>query len=132
VLTSDKYALYDTVKEEVVKHLKGKKKESVPHIVEVSHDDKYCIEVNHELSTTVLLRNLVSNSIVAKFEGHSQAIQAISFVKNTDNLSFVSVAGNECLLWQTPEVAMKSNGTNFVEVLQPAKILDTESSNAVT
>jgi len=36
------------------------------------------------------------------------------------------------LLWDVPEQALSSNGSQVVEVVQPAKILDLESSNSVT
>ena len=44
---------------------------------------------------------------------------------------FVTCAGSECLLWAVPEQALQGNGTTIAEVVQPAKILDLESSNAV-
>jgi len=70
--------------------------------------------------------------IVAKFEGHSQNITNICFVKNAENLSFISAAGSEVLLWQTPESAHTSNGHSVLEILQPAKILDTESAQSIS
>jgi len=43
----------------------------MPSHIDLSYDDKFCIEVSDEFPTSVLMRNLVNNSLVAKFEGHS-------------------------------------------------------------
>jgi len=51
----------------------------------------------------VLLRNLVTNSLVAKFEGHSLNINNAKFAKNEKEIgcySFISCAGSESLFWQ--------------------------------
>ena len=46
--------------------------------------------------------------------------------------SFVSSSGSECLLWEIPSEALSANKDNsLTEVVQPAKILDVESSNAI-
>ena len=71
ILTSDKFVLYDVIQQQIVNHLKSKKKENVPHIIDLSSDDKYSIEINSDFPTTILMRNLIKNTIVAKFEGHS-------------------------------------------------------------
>ena len=71
VVTADRFVVYDTVKQEIVKELKNKKKESAPELVDLSNDDKYAIEVQHASPTTVFLRNLITSTVVAKFEGHS-------------------------------------------------------------
>jgi hypothetical protein len=70
------------------------------------------------------MRSLIQNTIVAKFEGHSQQVKHLSFSKGS--YDFVSAAGNECLLWERPDLQK-----GMQEVMQPAKILDIESSNHV-
>lgn len=80
------------------------------------------------------MRNMISNSIVAKFEGHSSNLQSLCFVdkQQATTYDFVSSAGSENLYWQTPEaVTSNNNQTQIHEVLQPAKILDCESTQAV-
>ena len=44
-------------------------------MVALSHDDKFIVEVVADSTgATILMRNVVQNQIVAKFEGHSQQI----------------------------------------------------------
>jgi hypothetical protein len=64
---------------------------------------------------------------MAKFEGHSQNVSMLKFVQDSDDYSFLSCAGNECLLWQIPDLVPNK----ITEVLQPAKILDIESSSTI-
>lgn len=72
VLSKDSYVLFDLQQNQISKHfVKRKKNQAIPSVFDLSADDKFAIEVNSEFPTTVFLRNLVSNSIVAKFEGHS-------------------------------------------------------------
>lgn len=63
----------------------------MPRLFDVSPDQKYTIEIGssgdsqhkgkaQSQSNTVLLRDLISNKIVAQFEGHSQSVSNISFV----------------------------------------------------
>ena len=117
---------------------------SVPQLFDVSPDQKYTIEVGASLdahqkakgqseSNVVLLRDLISNKIVARFEGHSQSVSNISFVeRRTDNpeqldLAFLScTSSGECLLWEVPPL-----GNKVQEVLQPAKILDIECADSI-
>ena len=84
-------------------------------------------------SSTVLLRDLISNKIVAKFEGHSQTVSNISFLTSRspnpeqDDLAFLSCTNSgECLLWEVPPITNK-----IQEVLQPAKILDIECADSI-
>jgi len=104
VLTNDKYILFDTHKSETVKALKHSKKEQSPLFFEISSDDKFSVELHSQFPTSVIMRNLVSNQLVAKFDGHSQNVSALTFSKNSTEgeYCFVSVAGTECLLWQAP------------------------------
>lgn len=84
-----------------------------------------------------MLRNLVSNTIVAKFEGHSQSIKAITFAmpppeevgKQVRKYAFVSCAGTETLLWDFAPSDISSG--RIEEILQPAKILDSQSMNSI-
>ena len=70
-------------------------------MVALSHDDKFIVEVVADSTgATILMRNVVQNQIVAKFEGHSQQIQSLNFSQSS--YDFVSSAGNECLLWECP------------------------------
>lgn len=71
VVSPDRYVVYDTVKMNITKELKHKKKDSSPTFLDVTSDDKYSIEVHHADPNTVLFRNLVSSNVQAKFEGHS-------------------------------------------------------------
>lgn len=125
----------------------------MPRLFDVSPDRKYTIEVGNTNSlsselkgkgptvasdaanTTVLLRDLISNKIVAKFEGHSQSISNISFISSKqavnpeqgDDLAFLSCTNSgECLLWEVPPITNKVQ-----EVLQPAKILDIECADSI-
>jgi len=75
------------------------------------------------------MRDLVQNTIISRFEGHSVQVQCLRFVQNAENYSFVTSAANECLIWDFPRSVLNSNKT--AEVLQPGKILDTESSNTI-
>ena len=88
VLSSDKYLVYDTKEKSVIKSFRSHKKDKkasknpdsiihqLPEYFTVSADDRVSIEVHKE---AILMRNLVSNTIVAKFEGHSQAIKMVKF-----------------------------------------------------
>lgn len=76
------------------------------------------------------MRNLVKNSIVATFEGHSINISQIRFVEGATDYSFVSCGGSECLLWEVDQSII--NAANCEEVVQPAKILDIESSTSIS
>jgi len=85
------------------------------------------------------MRNLVTNQIIAKFEGHSQKISNLQFVApNANNkcpYTFVSSAGSELLLWEPLShltAAEGQVGQEIEEILQPAKILDLESKNLIT
>lgn len=49
---------------------------------DLSNDDKFSIESSSEFPQSILMRNMVNNSLVAKFEGHSQAIVHLSFAKH--------------------------------------------------
>ena len=75
------------------------------------------------------MRDLVTNTIVCKFEGHSVQVNCVRFVQNAQNYSFVTSAANECLLWDFPASVL--NGKNISEVSQPGKILDIESSDPI-
>lgn len=58
----------------------------------------------------------------------------VSFVQKQDanTYDFVSSSGTENLYWQTiPAAVNNNNSTQIHEVLQPAKILDTESTQTV-
>ena len=83
-MSSDRYVLFDTTKSLVVKELKHNKKTTCPVVVDISQDDKFAIEIHPNQNTSVHFRNLISNTITAKFEGHSQSISNISFTQNTD------------------------------------------------
>ena len=63
----------------------------------MSFDDKFTIEVSPDAAEAIKMRNLGSNQIVAKFEGHSAAITNIKFSQKS--YEFVSSAGSEFLLW---------------------------------
>lgn len=81
------------------------------------------------------MRNLVSNQVIAKFEGHSKHVQSLTFVKGSSSsqkavYSFLSSAGSELLLWEPSQQTLQSSD-QIEEVLQPAKILDIESSNVI-
>ena len=65
----------------MVKHFKTKK-EPVPSLLDVSSDGHYSLEVSKDMPTTVLMRSLKTNSISAKFEGHSQSIGDLKFAQN--------------------------------------------------
>lgn len=96
---------------------------------DISHDDRYSIEVISG-QEGVQLRDLVTNTILFKFEGHSSAVSALKFVAGAEGYQFITTAGNECLLW---DFAMnKSKSGNIEEVIQPAKILDIENSNSIS
>ena len=147
ILSSDKYLIYDTLKKEVVKSLKTKKDKkaqkqahkaqganpaALPVAVSLSSDDKFTIEVlggEGNPSEVLVMRNLVQNSIVAKFEGHSQAISDFNFVSDPmgslSKYAFVSCAGSECLLW---EYGIGSAKDQIEEEFKPAKILNTQST----
>jgi len=100
ILTLHKLFIFDFEKQQVVKVLgsiskkqkEHKKKEAredtaalsvVPRLFDVSPDEKYTVEVGSTghspvkdgeagaNENTVMLRDLISNKIVAKFEGHS-------------------------------------------------------------
>jgi len=103
ISTCDKYLIYDISKKEVVKSLKPKKHSEIqiPLIFDISHDDKYSIEVIPG-QEGVQLRDLVTNTIMTKFEGHSSAVSALKFVTGAEVYQFVTTAGNECLLWDFP------------------------------
>lgn len=132
VISADQYVLFDMQKNDTVKHFKSNKKQQPPLMIALSFDDKFALEINSEFPTSILMRNLVTNSLVAKFEGHSQNVTSVNFADSQDgSYSFVSCAGSECLLWQTPAEAISSNGTSLQEILQPAKILDIESSLSI-
>ena len=73
------------------------------------------------------MRNLGSNQIIAKFEGHSAAISNIKFSQKT--YEFVSSAGSEFLLWDDHT---KSEDKSMNNVVQPIKILDLESSSHIS
>ena len=73
------------------------------------------------------MRDLVTNSILSRFEGHSSAVSALKFVAGAEGYQFVTTAGNECLLWDFPINKSKS----IEEVIQPAKILDIENSATI-
>ena len=64
---------------------------------------------------------------MAKFEGHSQNVWMLKFVQDSDAYSFLWWAGNEYLLWQIPDLVPNK----ITELLQPAKILDIESSSTI-
>ena len=51
------------------------------------------------------------------------------FIREATDYSFVTCAGNECLLWESPAQLQQNK---VQEVLEPAKILDIESSNQIT
>lgn len=94
---------------------------------DISHDDKYSIEVIPG-QEGVQLRDLVTNSILSRFEGHSSAVSALKFVAGAEGYQFVTTAGNECLLWDFP---INKNKSGIEEVIQPAKILDIENSATI-
>ena len=75
------------------------------------------------------MRDLVTNSILSRFEGHSSAVSALKFVAGAEGYQFVTTAGNECLLWDFP--INKNNSKSIKEVIQPAKILDIENSATI-
>lgn len=82
LLAKDKYVLYDLQSSSIIKHfVKSKKQQSLPSFIDVSYDDKYSIEKSNEFPSSVLMRNLVNNTLVSKFEGHSQNVSSFSFVK---------------------------------------------------
>ena len=62
-----------------MKHFKSKK-EAAPSNFEISKDDKFSIEANTLFPTSIILRNMVTNQIMAKFEGHSQNVSMIKFI----------------------------------------------------
>ena len=133
VVAKDKYILFDLQAKVISKQFSKSKKGStggVPTYIDISHDDKYAIEIGTQFPTSILMRNLVNNTLVAKFEGHSSNLTSLKFVDHQkENMHFISCAGNECLFWQTPsEVLGNKNQTSIHEVLQPSKILDIESS----
>lgn len=94
---------------------------------DISYDDKYSIEVIPG-QEGVQLRDLVTNSILTKFEGHSSAVSALKFVSGAEGYQFVTTAGNECLLWDFPI----NKSSSIEEVIQPAKILDIENSSTIS
>jgi hypothetical protein len=65
----------------VVKSFKSPKKEKkiqksgegsqLPESFSVSSDDRMSVEVSREV---VMLRNLITNTVIAKFEGHSKPV----------------------------------------------------------
>lgn len=94
---------------------------------DISYDDKYSIEVIPG-QDGVQLRDLVTNSILTKFEGHSSAVSTLRFVAGAEGYQFVTTAGNECLLWDFP---INKSSKSVEEVIQPAKILDIENSSTI-
>jgi len=72
-LSQDRYVIYDVQAKEVVKTLynikKDKGRKPFPQMIAISQDDKFTIEVVND--TVVQMRNLVTNTVIAKFEGHS-------------------------------------------------------------
>jgi hypothetical protein len=129
ICTCDKYLIYDTSKGAVQKSLKPKKHSEIqiPVMFDISYDDKYSIEVIPG-QDGVQLRDLVTNTILIKFEGHSSAVSALRFVAGAEGYQFVTTAGNECLLWDFP---INKSSKNVEEVVQPAKILDIENSSTI-
>lgn len=50
----------------------------LPHFVSLSKDDRFTVEASGDEQsggTTIFMRNLIKNEIIAKFEGHSQKLQ---------------------------------------------------------
>ena len=58
------------------------------------------------------MRDLVTNSILSRFEGHSSAVSALKFVAGAEGYQFVTTAGNECLLWDFP---INKNNSKSIE-----------------
>lgn len=78
LVSKDKYVLFDMQTQTISKHFaKSKKQQSMPSLIDLSHDDRFCIEISSEFPTSVLLRNMVTNSLIAKFEGHSQTVTSL-------------------------------------------------------
>mmetsp|Transcript_952 Transcript_952/g.1685 ORF Transcript_952/g.1685 Transcript_952/m.1685 type:complete len:531 (+) Transcript_952:472-2064(+) len=152
VLTSDKYIVYDLLSKTVSSSFRSFKKEkkmaknpesplhALPSRISLSHDDRFSVEVQGEV---VVMRQISSNTIVAKFEGHSQPIRLVEFAmptpeqllslqgKRNGRYAFVSSAGTECLLWEHAVKGEDGGEGKIEEVLAPAKILDSESLNEV-
>lgn len=62
-------------------------------------------------------------------------VQNVKFISGdaTNEYAFISSAGTgECLLWETSNSVLNPQGAKIEEVLQPAKILDIESSENVS
>lgn len=95
---------------------------------DISYDDKYSVEVING-QEGVQLRDLVTNYILFKFEGHSSTVTALKFVAGAEGYQFVTTAGNECLLW---DFSINAKSKNIEEVIQPAKILDIENSSTIS
>jgi hypothetical protein len=120
ILTSDKYLIYDLHQKQVLKSFRSHKKDKklaknpdsiihqLPQAFGVSPDDRLSVEVHKEV---LVVRNLISNQITAKFEGHSSHVKMAAFAyppadekRTFAKYAFVSCAGTECLLWEyTPK-----------------------------
>lgn len=55
ILSTDKYLIFDTKSQEMVRSLRGKKdkKQATPLMIDLSYDDRYSIEVSSENTAVV-------------------------------------------------------------------------------
>ena len=96
ISSEDHYVLFDLHKLTLLDTLLTKKKSSLalPSLLDVSYDDLYSLEA---VSQMVLLRNLKSRQVLAKYEGHLYPVAHLAFAPAS--YLFVTAANSECLLW---------------------------------
>ena len=78
----------------------------------------------------MLLRNLKTRQLLAKYEGHLYPVAHLSFAQSS--YIFVTSANSECLLWNPREQLKIAGSPAVAEISQPEKILDLASSELIT